>query len=245
MFAKLSLLLLVLLFPIQGRSALTAANRLIKVTSNFSIDINTLSLLDFDAASVVHDFGYGGQPDWTLNGTSIPSTTQFQFGPRSLEELGQNGVTSPNDTHTKPGAGDFTWECWVWESNWTAHQNGLGSNDNGAAGGYNIYHNSSNLWGWQHDGTNMLTFTKVMTNSTWQHVVFMRSGTLMYGFIDGVLQNTALDTTSYTGGGANAFWGYDVSNNFPFYGYIDECRLSNVARYSITGFTPPTAPFPH
>jgi len=70
----------------------------------------------------------------------------------------------------------------------------------------------------------------------------VRSGGLWTLYVNGV--NIASTSTSYTFGNNSApfYIGNWANKNAPWQGYIDEFRVSTVARYT-ANFTPPTAPF--
>jgi hypothetical protein len=79
---------------------------------------------------------------------------------------------------------------------------------------------------------------------TWNHVAFVRNGTTVTGFLNGVQD---VQKTNFAGPlAANTYIGAYDAAGFPdaFIGYMDEIRVTaNVARYT-ANFTPPTAPFP-
>lgn len=91
--------------------------------------------------------------------------------------------------------------------------------------------------------------TGALTLNTWCHIAFQRESNVLYLFIDGVLN----DSLTITGVSANDLAAspklhigryFDGTENWAD-GYIDEVRITKgVARYSISGFTPPSAPFP-
>lgn len=84
--------------------------------------------------------------------------------------------------------------------------------------------------------------------NTWTYVTFTRSGTSLYCFLDGILQQTSTcDPATYTYSAGNFYMGYaigDTSYTRYFNGYIDDLRITKgIARYT-QSFTPPTAPLP-
>jgi hypothetical protein len=62
--------------------------------------------------------------------------------------------------------------------------------------------------------------------------------------VDGILRNTQAGSTAPSdSNGTLAFGRAGASNGEYFTGLIDEVRLSNIARYTGTSFTPQTTPF--
>ena len=84
-----------------------------------------------------------------------------------------------------------------------------------------------------------------VTHNTWHHVAFVRDGTTLRLFLDGVSQGTAsftgaIDTISET-----LSIGFDNAGSRYFNGNIDEVRITKgVARYT-ANFTPPNVAFPN
>lgn len=79
---------------------------------------------------------------------------------------------------------------------------------------------------------------------TWTHVAYVRSGTTITGYINGISIGT---TTSITGILGNTTGGITIgrdNSSTYFNGYIDELRVSRYARYT-SNFTPPSNVFPN
>jgi glucose/arabinose dehydrogenase len=96
-----------------------------------------------------------------------------------------------------------------------------------------------------------------VANGAWHHVAVVRSGTTLRLFVDGVLDASGSGPSGnvrYRDGRSTSFPNsdpflvlgaekHDAGASFPsFHGWLDELRVSSVARYS-SGFTPPTLPF--
>ncbi len=88
-----------------------------------------------------------------------------------------------------------------------------------------------------------------LTNNTWYHLAFVRSGDAIAIYVDGVsiaiTTSTALSAgysiPAYTG---TTYVGYDVDNGY-YTGYLDELRISKgIARWT-SNFTPPPSPYPN
>jgi hypothetical protein len=180
----------------------------------------------------------------TLSGTMAISNTQYKFGGSSLFP----GATTsslcsfPDSPNLRTGAsGDVTYEAWVY--NTSSSQTGVVfGKDNAvansahltyASGNWNVYFDSSTL---------AINVASGMALNTWYHVALVRYQGTWYLYQNGVL--LAQYATSGTFG--NNTYPFIVGNwggaNAPWQGYIDEVRVSNIARYT-AAFTPPTAAF--
>jgi len=76
--------------------------------------------------------------------------------------------------------------------------------------------------------------------NTWFHYCLIRSGSTIYGFINGVLQGSVAFTDVLFATGFLQVCGYTATYQFP--GYVSNLRLTNTVVYSLAGFTVPTGP---
>jgi len=82
-----------------------------------------------------------------------------------------------------------------------------------------------------------------LSADTWYHIAAVHYGNTYKMYVDGTL--TAINTTSTSNASTGAKWeigGY-IGGQYPTQGYIDEFRISKIARYT-SNFTPDTEPFP-
>jgi hypothetical protein len=86
--------------------------------------------------------------------------------------------------------------------------------------------------------------TAVLGNSTWNHVAVVRSGNDYYIWIDGVDQVASGSPDADTPGtlAGDVYIGQRGNGSTYLNGYIDEIRISDIARYT-TGFTPSSTQF--
>jgi hypothetical protein len=134
------------------------------------------------------------------------------------------------------GTTDFTVEFWV---NSTSSNCDLISQ---VGGGFAFGINSS---GYMAQGVvGSFSGTKVgnsaINDGNWHALAYARKSGVGYLFVDGVIEWTGTDTTNYTGSGGQTFVGYTGGGGFT--GYIDELRISPVARYT-TNYTPANTEF--
>ena len=140
-------------------------------------------------------------------------------------------------------SGDYTYECWIYFS-------ATPSNDKHIMGQAAQYSGSQVMIGMN---INKQIFVYVggakrftssgLASAQWYHVAMSKASGVHRLFIDGVLQaNTYTDSAAVTGS-TDFHWGREPSaSNYAWNGYLDELRISNIARYTAT-FTPPSAPF--
>lgn len=204
----------------------------------------TLALFHFDGTNGSTSM-VDSSSDYTATASSGAqlSTAQSKFGGSSLSLTGTASVVAiPDDPLLRFGNyGDCTLEAWVMSTN--NSQNGVvfSKEPTNASpvtefqyltGSWKIFFDSATA------GINVASGVAV---NTWMHVALVRKSGVWTLYQNGV----ALAT--FTGGtfGNNnqpfriGNWGGLVNQ---FQGYIDEVRLSPVARYT-ANFTPPSAPF--
>jgi len=151
------------------------------------------------------------------------------------------------------GTGDFTVETWIYK---TEHQGQPIVGTTSAA----IAPGNGNCWRMKtlainteyanltfgHGGTDDITShtDHNFTLHEWHHVAAVRDGGTLSLYIDGrQAQTPASNTTDYNQ--RNELWigaTYDLLTTSMYTGYIDDLRISNVARYSGANFSLPTEP---
>jgi len=209
-------------------------------TSNFTPSTTPLTAITNTVMLMSHqqspamDLSNNGNPIYS---TADINTTVVKFGTQSGKGGGGDIVSNATNLQL---TGDFTIECWIYPI---------------AGGALAFMGKGSASTGWQigKDTSNLLTFTSglsvTMTSTTsiptsaWTYIAFTRSGSTIYMFINGNLETSVIDTTSfnqtqslYVNSGRLAV----LSGN----GYIDDVRITKgVARYTAT-FTAPTSAFP-
>ena len=192
----------------------------------------------------------------TPYGDAKISTANSKFGGSSLYLDGSGDYLSiPSNPALNLGTDDFTIEFWTYSMNQSVpYPNYLASEAGWYSGSFAIRFDA---WGngqseryglfWNPYGDPLLTSSSSYPENVWRHVAVVRhSGTLRY-FVEGVEvastsagAGTAIDLSfgGYLRIGAS---GWDGSNGF-VNDYIDEVRISNIARYT-SNFNPPTIAF--
>lgn len=218
----------------------------------YEVDQYTVSLLHFDD-EIKDETG----KIWKENGGAAVSTGQSKFGESSLSLNGVQYLFLPNNGEFTFGTGDFTVDCWIKRNDYSnSFQSMLSvSSDNAGAGNAVGYGFGLGL-GTDLKGAFTITNNNISSSSSiatvsgktvipvgeWVHIAGVRHKNNLYFFMNGILENTG-DCTGYNvnpnpatlvnvGTYANRFW-----PNNAFSGYIDELRVSNIARW-ISDFEP-------
>jgi hypothetical protein len=192
----------------------------------------------------------------TANGNVKISTGQSKFG-------GASGEFDGNDDYLTlaslpgSGAGDFTCELFA-RFDILPHNQTIGS------GSYMLISNggSTNYFLINRSGAGSQVNVQVATNNrygsftqsgvdyainTWYHIAIVRSGGVWKVFWDGTELSTFTNDFNFTNSGRtedilHTTIGRFVDVRGSWDGYMDEFRVSKVARYS-SAFSPPTAAF--
>jgi len=196
---------------------------------------NTKLLLNMANAQV---FDNAAINTLTLTGHANTSTDQAKFGTTSLHLDGTDDLVALSGHHVF-GTGDYTVEMFVYHTSISGQQTYF-SDPNGNNAGVYFYKDSNNKLGLYYAGQIVTGSGNVPANQ-WAHVAVCRASGTSRLFLDGVLQGSASDTTNLTE--TTYSIGNSVGASNEFIGYIDDIRVSKVARYT-ANFTPATEPFP-
>lgn len=208
------------------------------------VDRNTLFLLNGESLS---DSSIYNVP-LVNNGVAV-STAQSKFGGSSLYFNGNATMTS--SSNIIPNYGDFTIEWWEYRTAINGENtvfNAVSNINNfyGLLAGYINGNNKNNIYvsvdgsSW---GINSANMGQLNLNK-WNHFALVRVGNVYKTFKNGILQTeSTLDGVINLGDGfVIGNWDYRTERTSKFIGYIDEFRISKVARWT-SNFTPPTEPY--
>ena len=182
----------------------------------------------------------------TAEGDAHTDTTIKKIGTASLQCDGTGDYLSVPDSSDWDIGTNFTAECWVyptdtsgdraWISQWESDSNTWYFR--GESG------NKVNfvMWSGGSAVVNFTTGTSVITADAWNHVALVKEGSDWEIFVDGTSEATLTDTDTDTFSGALAIGTVTRGTPQPMEGYMDEIRISNVARYT-SAFTPSTTAF--
>jgi len=177
-------------------------------------------------------------------GNAQVSTAQSQFGGASLLLDGSGDyltISGDPTTNFNFGTGDFTLECWVRFTNITVQNQAiLNFRDNSFANTLSFNNNNAGKIAYT-DGIAWRNTTTTIAVNTWYHVCAARNSGVIRIFVNGT-QEYSQTLTNNLGQPRGVRIG-TFEDLFAFFnGYIDEVRVSNIARYT-ANFTVPTAPF--
>jgi hypothetical protein len=182
----------------------------------------------------------------TAVGNAQISTAQSKFGGASIAFDGAGDyLDTGSNSAFGYGLNDFTIEFWIYRNASAALQGFLDQRTGIETVLAPTIYISSDLFFYYANGANRIS-GGTLAASQWVHIALSRSGTATKLFANGVqVGSTFTDTLNYIDspvriGGANGGAGPGLA---PFFGYIDDLRITKgVARYT-ANFTPPTAPF--
>jgi hypothetical protein len=231
-------------------------------TLNTAIFTPPTSVPAYEANTVLQmDFTNGAIVDVTARNVietvadAKVSNTQSKFGIGSMYFDGTGDyLYVPGSTVLYQGSrGDITLETWVYINSLSTTQtifyiNGGTSGyasirlDMNATTGYLALLVSTDGANWAINGTS----STGLTVGTWKHIAVVRSGGTFTLYIDGVsvVTSTAVAATTTLMNGAQNQIGANYQTGFTnnLNGYLDDVRISRIARYT-GNFTPNTTPF--
>ena len=212
---------------------------------------NTSLLLNFTNAGIID-----GTMENVLEtvGNAQVSTSVVKYGSGSMFFDGTDDRLSiPTSPNLDFGSGDFTIECWAYNTAFDVDQNQLFERGRFSVGkSYRAWMKATqivlevNLSGTATGSYTTITATVTNNLNQWYHVAFVRSGSVFSIYRDGQLLATATSTASvFTTTEALSVGGAaDGNNNIMMIGYIDDFRITKgVARY-LSNFTPPQVALP-
>lgn len=171
------------------------------------------------------------------------SSTQKVFGQTSYYNNGtvNNRITATPTTGFAFGTGNFTIELWFYPTS-TAQALLVDFRPLGATGKYPIVWWSASKINYNCNQVDVIQ-SSVLPINVWYCVAAVRNGTTTTLYVNGSSVGTWADTSVYlVGNVAIAANAYAATGSPSITGYMDELRISNVARYS-ANYTPATEPF--
>lgn len=196
-----------------------------------NIDENIVLLIDGNNIEDISTY----QRAITNNGVTL-SDAQTKFFDKSLYFNGS--AILQFDAYTL-GTSDFTIDFWMYN---TATSNAYrrwitGNNGSFVDGTFCIRETSSGVIQTQ----NVTSSTSVPRNQ-WVHIAAVRSNGTLKIYLNGTEIASVSDSNNYSEALKYIGGYYNSIGNETFQGYMDEIRISNVARWT-SNFTPPTRPY--
>lgn len=188
----------------------------------------------------------------TPAGSAQISTAQSKFGGASMLLDGAGNRLSLSSVLVNASATTFTAEAWIYmTTNPTNDANGISGLfgfDCQPTGNLNYFSfgplSTRVLQARWFDGAaKIATGSTIIPLNQWTHIALVVSSNSIKMYVDG-LAETLTGTTTLTARSGTTNLSSLGSNLYgAFKGYVDDLRISSVARYT-SNFTPPTAPFP-
>ncbi|MBF0520279.1 MAG: LamG domain-containing protein [Nitrospirae bacterium] len=204
-------------------------------SENTGSDANTKLLIHADGSGQTFIDSSPAAHTLTVGGNATQSTTQSKFGGSSAYFDGTGdyiSIASPTDFNF--GTGDFTIEWWGYNFNSLAATHAIFSAGDASSGGFAVLANTNYIY-IQNNGDSIETDCGNAATSGWNHFAVVRYQGTMYWFINGLSQtltgtgNFGTYNITYTGTSTIGTLNNGTTN--PMLGYIDEIRVSNVARW--------------
>jgi len=140
-------------------------------------------------------------------------------------------------------SGDFTLEAWVNVVNFSSARTILCIGDSYAAPGAMFYIDNAAKLGLAVP-SRVYTSSGTVPANTWTHIALVRNSGVITGYINGISQGTASNSSTISG--TNSYIGQEIYNGglggVVMYGYMSNLRLVKGTALYTANFTPPTAP---
>lgn len=177
--------------------------------------------------------------------TGSPTVTTSGSGSLSFSGSGQYMVAPSNAGYTLGSSGDFTIEFWIYLN---AGGSSVGTTILGTIDDYNS--SFLNRW-WAYIGTTNFSWlgsdgnvsiSTAYSLSTWTHIAFVRSGSTITGYKNGVSFGTQTTNQAYTTQASLKVAGGVANEGGKLNGYLSNVRIVKGTAVYTSNFTPPAAP---
>jgi hypothetical protein len=205
---------------------------------------NVIGLWHFDGNYT--DNSSNGRTGTPVGGTAT-STAQKQYGSASLLIAASSSLTIPAGINL--GTGNFTLEAWLYYNSAPGTGGWLSDGSGAITFGASTSNFSTQVGLFGAGATTAATWTWTPLTGAWHHHAIVRNGSTgnnVSYYLDGSALTIATNNLPFTTtvGNGSAAWnvgnGYSTNNpSYIFPGYIDELRISNMARYT-ANFSPST-----
>lgn len=214
-----------------------------------------------DGSTTITDSNAGGSAHtWTAVSNAQIDTAVSKFGGASILFDGTGDVVqTPDHADFTLGTSDFAIDFWWFGNGSTSNVSRYfwGQSDSAATGGLShrglataaSKFEASACTGTDGSGAVVLTSTTTLSINTWYHLAFTRSGSTIYLFVNGILE----DSDTFSGTMSNSTEKYTVGGlgelsvtgpGIETLGWIDEYRLSvGTSRGWIADFQVPIAEY--
>jgi len=167
--------------------------------------------------------------------SSAQDYTPTTFGGSAYFDGGSDYLALPTSPAYLIGTGNFTIECWIYKRSTTFDTIISYSSGSGlrifvnASGGLEFWVGASNQW----------AVSAIIPSNSWNHIAFVRTGTTLTGYVNGVNVATATVSTDYSAGTLNI--GGEGTGS-PWGGFITDLRITKGQALYTSNFVPPQTP---
>lgn len=207
------------------------------------IDPNALLCLHCDGTNGGTSFPDASQygRTVTVTGGANTDTSQSQFGTASCRVgTGSNDWIGDTSLNYSFGTGDFTVDMWL-RFNSVASQCAIFSDSNNSEVTFDIEFVPGSGVRIQYNAGTQTTFAWTPSTATWYHWALVRASSVSKVYIDGTALTGSFSNTDNLAACGLQF-GQRATGATQFNGWIDEIRVSNIARWT-TNFTRPSAAY--
>lgn len=178
-------------------------------------------------------------------GNAQISTSVVKYGTGSMAFDGSGDyLIGPNSALYAFGTGDLTIEAWIYPTSTSSYRTIFTTRAGTPANAIFFGLDNGTLYPVLFTSVAVLTSSIPVTLNAWSHVALVRSSGTSKIYVNGVSGGSAADTNNYSQTACVVGYEYSASS-YPWYGYIDDLRITKgVARYT-ANFTPPIARMPN
>jgi hypothetical protein len=212
-------------------------------TSPLTAIANTSLLTNFTNAGILDNTGFNALE--TVGNAQIDTTVK-KYGTGAMKFDGSgDGLRMANSPALTFGSENFTVEAWIYVTSGSVVQQIIGSHESGTAASWLFYLFSDNKLRLLVNSTTYAESASGISLNQWVHVAGTREGNNLYVYVNGVKSTGQSFTGSVNANSYPITIGIDQDGDeTPFFGYIDDLRITRgIARYT-SNFTPPDKALP-
>ena len=208
-------------------------------------NVLALPLIDYGAGGTTQDFSNqinagSTTKASTTTGSTDSTSAQSVFYNRSFVLDGSgDDIRVPDDADFTFGSGDFTLECWAYQtanSSWRSLMMKYDSTESNASWYWALNTGVNNFY-FYYSGANSKLMQKTSNTAillnTWVHFAITRSGNVFRMFENGIQVGTMTESVTNNDGTIRFTVGADGNQNYDFAGYFSDVRVyKGVAKYT-------------
>lgn len=181
----------------------------------------------------------------TAYGNATQSTAQSKFGGVSARFDGDGDYLSSSVSDITRFSGDFTVEFWAYALTHKSYNVWFDNRSTVASStGFTMASNSSGQMTLFTNNSFTITGSSTFNTSQWIHFALVRSGSTIRLYQNGQSIGTSTNSTNFSDGALAV--GISLPDQVhSVNGYIDELRVTKIARYTGATITVPTSAFPN